>query len=374
MAVQITINNITGASPYNVYVCDTGFTTCVFIATISSTPFTFTVPAPLDNMSDFAVKAVDSNNCSITGVIAVCTNCPPAPTATPVPSPTPSPTPGPTPTSTSIPPTPTPTPVVFSILDMVLGYNIGRYYYDVAADLVVDAGNSKIFCWATFQAIGKGEVRFMLHDTTNVFIDTLVAGFNINNMTTAGNGFNSSAEAMPTNGYDQILVELSTDSGATWSNLHIFPISTDLTLTQGTLINNGNTANSSTHVVHVNEAFVNTVELGTAGNTADYSFSGFTIARLSGTIAKLPVLSGTLTPVTGILIGGATTGNITLSGVTMTVGDSISPAITYGITLNVNTGPFFVDVSAALSLGLRALGVGTFVTQAGIYVQPVIAT
>lgn len=374
MAVQITINNITGSSPYNVYVCDTGFTTCIFVATISTTPFTFTVPAPLDSMSDFAVRAVDSNNCSITGVVAVCTNCPPAPTATPVPSPTPSPTPGPTPTSTPIPPTPTATPVVFSILDMVVGYEISRYWYDVAADTVVDAGNNKIACWAAFQAIGHGEIQFILHDTTNIFVDAFVGAFIINNMTTAGNGSNTFMENFPTNGYDQILVQLSTDGGITYTNLHVFPISTDLTQIQGTIVNNGNTANSSTHVVHINEAFTNAYEFGTAGDTADFSFSGFTVARLSGTVAKLPISGGTLSPITGILIGGTTTGNITLSGASMTVGDSISPAITYGITLNVNTGPFFTDISSAISLGLRALGVGTFTGQTGIYVQPVIAT
>ena len=66
MAVQVTINSLTGTSPYDVYVCDSVLTNCVYIATINSTPYFFDVPAPLDAQSELCVKVVDTNGCIIT--------------------------------------------------------------------------------------------------------------------------------------------------------------------------------------------------------------------------------------------------------------------------------------------------------------------
>ena len=67
MAVQVTINSLTGTSPYNVYICDTTLISCVYLATINDgdLPFTIEVPAPYDTMIDFSVKIVDANNCEI---------------------------------------------------------------------------------------------------------------------------------------------------------------------------------------------------------------------------------------------------------------------------------------------------------------------
>lgn len=66
MAVQVTINSLTGTSPYDVYVCDSLVSNCVYIATINSTPYVFDVPAPLDAQSELCVKVVDTNGCIIT--------------------------------------------------------------------------------------------------------------------------------------------------------------------------------------------------------------------------------------------------------------------------------------------------------------------
>lgn len=65
MAVQVTINSLTGTSPYDVYVCDGILSNCVYITTISSPPYVFDVPAPLDTLSTLCVKVVDNNGCII---------------------------------------------------------------------------------------------------------------------------------------------------------------------------------------------------------------------------------------------------------------------------------------------------------------------
>jgi hypothetical protein len=70
MAVEITINSLTGASDFDVYICDTGFTSCVYYSTLDGStiyPYTFFTPPPLDNQTDVCVKIVDNNNCIITG-------------------------------------------------------------------------------------------------------------------------------------------------------------------------------------------------------------------------------------------------------------------------------------------------------------------
>ena len=43
MAVQVTVNNITGSTPYDVYLCDTSQTTCIYINQItdSQLPYNF---------------------------------------------------------------------------------------------------------------------------------------------------------------------------------------------------------------------------------------------------------------------------------------------------------------------------------------------
>ena len=107
MSTQVTINSLTGTSPYDVYVCDSNVLNCVYIATISSTPYVFDVPPPLDAQSEICVKVVDINGCEIIQCGAITPNVTPSPTVTP----TPTVTIGLTPTATETQ-TPTPTPTV----------------------------------------------------------------------------------------------------------------------------------------------------------------------------------------------------------------------------------------------------------------------
>jgi hypothetical protein len=62
MPSSITINSITGTSPYNVYLCDTGLTTCIYIDQITNgdLPYTFQPPIALQYTNDYIVKIIDS--------------------------------------------------------------------------------------------------------------------------------------------------------------------------------------------------------------------------------------------------------------------------------------------------------------------------
>ena len=109
MPTQVTINTLTGTPPYYVYVCDADVLNCVYIATISSTPYVFNVPPPLDAQSEVCVKVVDINDCEI----IQCGNIIPDLTPTPTVTPSPTVTIGLTPTATETQtPTPTRTPTV----------------------------------------------------------------------------------------------------------------------------------------------------------------------------------------------------------------------------------------------------------------------
>lgn len=63
MPTDITIDSIAGTSPFDVYICD--LSNCYYVDTISSVPYTFQVPPALDGLSNYDIKIVDSDNCSI---------------------------------------------------------------------------------------------------------------------------------------------------------------------------------------------------------------------------------------------------------------------------------------------------------------------
>jgi hypothetical protein len=75
MAVQVTISGVTGQSPYNIYICQTGGTSCFYMTTINSVPYVFDIPAPYNTSSAYMLKIIDNLGCVITGVEPV-TVCP----------------------------------------------------------------------------------------------------------------------------------------------------------------------------------------------------------------------------------------------------------------------------------------------------------
>ena len=68
MGLEVTINGITGTSPYDLYVCQPNGNGCFYISTITSTPYVFDIPEPYNSSTSYQLKVVDENNCTITGV------------------------------------------------------------------------------------------------------------------------------------------------------------------------------------------------------------------------------------------------------------------------------------------------------------------
>lgn len=73
MAIKVTISNITGATPFDIYICQPNGTSCFYIDTITSSelPYVFDIPTPYDTGTEYMLKAVDNNNCNITGTTTV---------------------------------------------------------------------------------------------------------------------------------------------------------------------------------------------------------------------------------------------------------------------------------------------------------------
>lgn len=73
MAVKVTISGITGVTPYDIYICQSGGTGCFYISTItdSQVPYQFDIPAPYDTSNSYMLKLLDNNNCIISGITSV---------------------------------------------------------------------------------------------------------------------------------------------------------------------------------------------------------------------------------------------------------------------------------------------------------------
>jgi len=73
MPTNITINNVTGAQPFDVYVCDSPITTCIYIATINTVdiPYSFDIPVIYSSLTEFVVQVVDNNNCIVTDTLNI---------------------------------------------------------------------------------------------------------------------------------------------------------------------------------------------------------------------------------------------------------------------------------------------------------------
>lgn len=65
MPTTITINDITGTTPFDIYLCDDPLTTCVYVDTITGTTYSFDVPSIMDGQLSYNLKVVDDNDCVI---------------------------------------------------------------------------------------------------------------------------------------------------------------------------------------------------------------------------------------------------------------------------------------------------------------------
>ena len=73
MPTNITINNVTGAQPFNIYVCDSPITTCIYVSTINTVdiPYSFDIPLIYSSLTEFIVKVVDNNDCIVTDTLNI---------------------------------------------------------------------------------------------------------------------------------------------------------------------------------------------------------------------------------------------------------------------------------------------------------------
>jgi hypothetical protein len=73
MPIDITINDISGQTPFDVYVCNIGQTYCVYSATITSgdLPYTFEVPIPFLNSEGVNLRIIDDNDCQINEILII---------------------------------------------------------------------------------------------------------------------------------------------------------------------------------------------------------------------------------------------------------------------------------------------------------------
>jgi len=110
MPINVNISNITGTSPYDIYICQSDGSGCIYIGSTSILPYNFEIPYPYDQYSEYLLKIIDGNNCIISSIENV-----PSQTPTPTPTVTPTSTITPTPTNTPLPtltPSPTPQPLI----------------------------------------------------------------------------------------------------------------------------------------------------------------------------------------------------------------------------------------------------------------------
>jgi len=71
MAVQVTIEGITGTSPYYVYIFQSSGAGCFYIATISTTSYVFDIQAPNNTSLSYMLKIKDAEGCTFNAVADV---------------------------------------------------------------------------------------------------------------------------------------------------------------------------------------------------------------------------------------------------------------------------------------------------------------
>jgi hypothetical protein len=176
MDIQVTINNITGETPYEIYLCQGDGTGCFYMATISTLPYVFNIPPPYNSSLQYMLKIIDNNGCIITGVENVDMGITPTPTITNTQTPTNTPTntetptntptntetPTNTPTNTETPtqtptvtPTVTPTPLSFPQIDSISFpvANFTMLYINIYIDN--DGGSPITQCGVVYNTTGN---------------------------------------------------------------------------------------------------------------------------------------------------------------------------------------------------------------------------
>jgi hypothetical protein len=73
MPTNITISGLTGQSPFDIYICDSGSVVCYFVNTITNgdIPYVFEVPFVFNSLTSFNVRAIDNKDCLINKIVVV---------------------------------------------------------------------------------------------------------------------------------------------------------------------------------------------------------------------------------------------------------------------------------------------------------------
>ena len=73
MPSSVQVNNITGTTPFDIYLCMSGGSPCYFITQINNLdlPYNFTVPFPLEGLKYYCIKVIDYDGCVITNCFNV---------------------------------------------------------------------------------------------------------------------------------------------------------------------------------------------------------------------------------------------------------------------------------------------------------------
>ena len=71
MPTTVTINDVTGTTPFYVYLCDNPIVTCIYIDEVNSFPYNFNVPAPADSLSSYTIKIIDGDGCIKTQILTL---------------------------------------------------------------------------------------------------------------------------------------------------------------------------------------------------------------------------------------------------------------------------------------------------------------
>jgi hypothetical protein len=73
MPTSITLTSVSGLSPFHIYVCDTGFTSCIYVNTVTpiDIPYQISIPPLFSSLSNVVVKVVDTNDCEIKQTVLI---------------------------------------------------------------------------------------------------------------------------------------------------------------------------------------------------------------------------------------------------------------------------------------------------------------
>lgn len=71
MRLTINITAVTGSSPYDIYICQSGGTGCFYIDTTNTIPYEFQIPVPYDTSTSYMVKIIDGEGCVITNTQSI---------------------------------------------------------------------------------------------------------------------------------------------------------------------------------------------------------------------------------------------------------------------------------------------------------------